>query len=296
MGPVALYLLGVRPGLHAHRAPPREDGVLDAGATDDDPPGREVRPLDVLEELLVLELGVLYERHGRVHDLAEVVRRDLGRHPDRDAVRPVDEQIREPRRQDPRLPLALVEVRVEVHRLRAYVPEHLRRHTSYTSFRISHGRWWVAVYAPEVPLPVHQWVAQGEVLRHPRERVVDCGVAVRVVLADAVVDGAALDEELVARVGYLHVVGLREFASVLDGLDGEDIVGVEKGLEALGQRGADAFQLPLDAPFLDLSVRELLLVQVASVPDLGAVWVFQTRAELLAFFVLVPARTDVTPG
>jgi hypothetical protein len=48
----------------------------------------------VLGQLVVVHLGVVDERHRRVHDLAEVVRRYPGRHPDRDAVGAVDEQVR----------------------------------------------------------------------------------------------------------------------------------------------------------------------------------------------------------
>jgi hypothetical protein len=50
------------------------------------------------------------------------------------------------------------------------------------------GRRAVAVDGAEVPLPVHQRVAQGEVLHHAHERVVHRAVAVRVVLAQHVAD------------------------------------------------------------------------------------------------------------
>ena len=86
LGPVALDLLGVRLGLHPHGAPPGLNGVADAAQPDDHTPRREIGALDVLGDLLVVEVGVVDQGHRRVDDLAEVVRRDLGRHPDGDAV------------------------------------------------------------------------------------------------------------------------------------------------------------------------------------------------------------------
>src|SRR5215212_11530957 len=225
LGPVALYLLGVCLGLHPHRAPARKDGVLDAGPTADHPSGRDVRSLDVFEELLVLELRVLYERHGRVHDLAEVVRRDLGSHPDRDAVRPVDEQIGEPRRQDLGLPLALVEVGGEIDRVRAYVPQHLGGGPREACFRVSHSGRRVPVHAPEVPLPVHERVAHGEALREPHQRVVYRRVAVRVVLTDDLADDrralavrpVGLQPQVVHRVEHAAVYGFQTIPHVREG-------------------------------------------------------------------------------
>jgi hypothetical protein len=46
------------------------------------------------------QLAVVDQRDGRVDHLAEVVRRDARRHADGDALRAVDEQVREARRQD----------------------------------------------------------------------------------------------------------------------------------------------------------------------------------------------------
>src|SRR3712207_6943173 len=85
---------------------------------------------DMLCDLFVVELGVLDECYGRVDDLAEVVRRDLGGHPDGDAVRAVDVQVGEAGRQHLGLALALVEVGDEVHGVGAYVPERSEEHTS----------------------------------------------------------------------------------------------------------------------------------------------------------------------
>ena len=55
--------------------------------------------------------GIVDQRDRRVDHLAEIVRRDVGRHADGDAAGAVDQQVREARRQDHRLLLGAVVVR-----------------------------------------------------------------------------------------------------------------------------------------------------------------------------------------
>src|SRR5829696_7686059 len=225
LGPVTLYLLGVGPRLHPHRTASGLDGVPDTAQPDDHTPRREVRPLDVLRDLGVVEVRVVDERHRRVHDLAEVVGRDLGCHPDRDAVGAIYEQVGEPGRQDLGLALALVEVRDEVDRVGAYVPEHLGRHPHQARLGVAHRRRRVAVNAPEVPLAVHQRVAHREVLRQPGERVIDRRVAVRMVLTDDLADDrralsvrpVRLEAEVVHRVEHAPVHGFQTIPYVRQG-------------------------------------------------------------------------------
>jgi hypothetical protein len=60
-----------------------------------------------------------------VGHLGQVVRRNVGRHADGDAGRPVDEEIREPRGKHGRLHLLAVVVRDEIDRFLVDVREHL---------------------------------------------------------------------------------------------------------------------------------------------------------------------------
>ena len=70
-----------------------------------------------LEQSLEVEPRVVDQRKAGVDHLAQVVRRDVGRHADRDAAGAVDQQVRELGRQDARLPVGLVVVRPEVDRV-----------------------------------------------------------------------------------------------------------------------------------------------------------------------------------
>src|SRR5690625_980963 len=60
----------------------------------DDAAGREVRTLDVLHQPVQVDVGVVDHRDQATDDLAQVVRRDVGGHADRDAGSTVDDHVR----------------------------------------------------------------------------------------------------------------------------------------------------------------------------------------------------------
>ena len=186
----AAQLLDVRACAHDDAAATRAIRLADPVAPDDDPRRREVRALDVLHQALDVDGRLVDQRHERVDRLAEVVRRDVRRHADRDPRRAVDEQVREARGQDDGLAARLVVVRLEVDGVRVDVAQQLGRDPTEAALRVAHRRGRVAVDVPEVALPVDERVAHRERLREPDERVVDRGVAVRVVRAHHLADDA----------------------------------------------------------------------------------------------------------
>ena len=121
-----------------------------------------------------------------VDRLTQVVRRDVRRHADRDARRTVDDEVRHPRRHDARLLEPIVEVRAEVDGVLVEIGQQLHRDRRKLRFRVAIGRSRIAFDGTEVPLPIHERIAQREVLHHAHERVVDRRIAVRVILAEHV--------------------------------------------------------------------------------------------------------------
>ena len=212
----------MRPGLHAHAAAAGLIGVADALVAEDDPAGGEVGALDVRHQPVDVDLGIVDVGDRRVDHLAQVVRRDVRRHADRDARGAVDEQVREARRQDQRLTLRAVVVRREVDGVHVEVAQHLGGDAGEARLGVSHGGGRVVVDRAEVALAVDELVAHREVLRHAHERVVDRRVAVRVVLAHHLADdqralgvGACRAEaELVHRVEHAAMDRLEAVAHV----------------------------------------------------------------------------------
>ncbi|MGY4337636.1 hypothetical protein ACVWW3_002542 [Bradyrhizobium sp. LM2.9] len=123
---------------------------------------------------------------------------------DRDAAGAVDEQVRELGRQDRRLGLVVVVVRLEVDGVLVDIGQQSQRHLRQPGFRVTIGSRGIAVDRAEIALAIDQRHAHGEVLRHPDHGVVDRLVAMRMIFTDDVADHASgLDVLLVGRVPLL---------------------------------------------------------------------------------------------
>ena len=137
-------------------------------------------------------------------DLAQVVRRDVGGHPDRDPGRAVDQQVRDPRRQHHRLGGLVVVVGDLVDGVLEDPGQHQHGQRGQPALGVPHGGGRVVAHRPEVALAVDHRVPQRPRLRHPDHGVVDRRVTVRVVVAHHVADDP----------GGLHRGALRPEAGV----------------------------------------------------------------------------------
>ena len=164
-----------------------------------------------------------------VHDLAEVVRRDVGGHADGDAGAAVDQQVRDRARAGPCGSCSdSSKFGLHVDGVLVDVGQQLLGQPVQAALGVPVGRGRVAVDAAEVALPVDQQVAHGEILRHAHERVVDGRVAVGMVLADDVADDA----------GALHVrAWLCVPAALAHGEEDAPVAGLEP-VAGVGQRAA----------------------------------------------------------
>ena len=137
--------------------------------------------------------GLLDQREQRVANLAEIVRRDVGRHADRDAVGAVDEQVRKLRGQDVGLLVRAVEVGDEIDGVLVDIGEHPLGQPRQLALGVSIGGGRVAIDGAEISLAVDQRVAEAERLRHADQRIVNRHVAMRMVpLEHLAHDGGAL--------------------------------------------------------------------------------------------------------
>ena len=187
---VAPALLDDGAGAHDDTAAPGRIGAADAAGAEQQAAGREVRPGDVRHQFVDGDRRVVEIGADGVDHLAQVMRRNIGRHADGDAAGAVDQHVGEARRQDARLVLRPVVIGGEVDRILVDVGEQFVGHLRQPRLGIAHRRRGVGVHRAEIALPVDQRQAHRPVLRHPRERIVDAAVAVRVVFTHDVADDA----------------------------------------------------------------------------------------------------------
>ena len=112
----ALFLLPL--GADAERAAAGDIGFGDGFlGIDDDAAGRKIRTLDPFQKRLRFRIRLVDQMQRRFAKFGGVVRRDRGRHADRNALRAVGEQIREAAGEDRRLLAAVVVGRLEFDRV-----------------------------------------------------------------------------------------------------------------------------------------------------------------------------------
>src|SRR4029453_9829412 len=150
----AVVLLDADLGPDPDGAAPGQQGVADPGGAHDRGAGGEVGALDPAEQVLAGQLGVIDQGDGGVDDLAQVVGRDLGRHADGDALRPVGQEVGEPGGQDHRLLALVVVVGREVDGLLVDVTQQLHGQRVQAGLGVPHSRRLVPVGGAEVALAV----------------------------------------------------------------------------------------------------------------------------------------------
>ena len=205
VGIAARHVLDFGHRFHDHAPTPGGVHVAHPGQASDPAGRRKVRRGDDLHQLVDVARRVVDDVVDSVADLAQVVRRHVRRHAHGDPGRPVDQQVRHPRRQYLRLLEGIVEVIGEIHGLLVNVRQHFVGDGREASLGVAHGRRRVAVDAAEVALSVNQRRAHGEQLRHAHQRVVNRSVTVGVELAQNLADDARALPVLTPR-AYPHVV------------------------------------------------------------------------------------------
>ena len=152
--------------------------------------GGKVGAWHVREKISGGGIGIAHKVDRGGADLARIVRRDAGRHADRDARGTIGKQIGESARQHQRLVFLAVVGGAEIHRIVVDAGEQRTRDLGEPRFGVTHGSGVVAVDVAEIALALDQRIAGGKILREPHQRVIDGDLAVRMELADHVADHA----------------------------------------------------------------------------------------------------------
>ncbi len=173
---------------HHHRTTPGGIGIARAALTQHQRAGREIRTGNDRHQFVEGDFGIVDRRQRRVDHFAQIVRRDVGRHADRDAAGAVDEQIGVAGREDGGFGFRPVIVRLKIDGVLVEIAEQHVRDLGEARFGVTHRRRRIGIHRPKIALTVDERDAHRPVLRHARERVVDRAVAVRVIFTHHVAD------------------------------------------------------------------------------------------------------------
>ena len=282
--PAAARQLFLHPArAHAERAAPGAIGLDDLlTLVDNDAAGRKIRPLHEGEQLLARRAAMGDEIERRVAQLGEIMRRDRGRHADRDALRAIGQHIGQRRREHDRLLLLAGVIRLEVDRVLVDALEQRPRHGGHARFGVAIGGGRIAVDIAEIALPVDERIARGEILREAHQRVIDRLIAVRMEGAHHVADDLRAFLERRARVEpqHMHAVenapvdGLQAVARVRQRAVGDgreriaQIALFERLAQIDGRRdallAAASLPLPAEPPFC--AIYPILFLALMSLP------------------------------
>ena len=127
---------------------------------------------------------------GGIDQLADIVRRNGGRHADRDPAGAIGQQIGEQAGENLGFLFLAIIGRPKVDGAFIEAGHQRGRDRRQPRLGIAIGGGIIAVDVAEIALPVDQRIAKGEILREADHRVIDARVAVRMIFADDIADDA----------------------------------------------------------------------------------------------------------
>ena len=184
-------------------------------------------------------------------DLPQVVRGDVGCHTDGDAVRTVEQEVRDLCGKNHRFFQRFVKVRREVNRVLVDIRQEILRERVEADLGITHCSSGITVNGAEVSLPVDQCVPVGELLCHLDDGVIYGRIPMGVILTHDVSDHpCTLLVGLVMGISHLPhgkqgpaVHGFETITDIRDGTPDDDAhcIGQIGGLHLLFDGDRDQF-------------------------------------------------------
>ena len=117
------------------------------------------------------------------------MRRNIGCHTYRNTCSTVYQKVRKTCRKHNRLTLCFIKVRLKINRLFIKVAQQFHRWFIEAGFGITHSSSRIAVDRAEVSMAIDQGNAHREPLSQADHRVVNCNIAMRMILTDYVTNG-----------------------------------------------------------------------------------------------------------
>ncbi len=181
------HVLDMRHRSCGERAPARLVRFANAVAAHDHAAAGPVGAGHITHQLLQRGVRMAHEVLRRGHHLADIVRRHVRRHADRDAGAAIDQQVRNRRGQHRRLLKLVVVIRREIDGVLVDVGVHAKRSRSHARLGVTRRRGTI-VQRAEITMAVDQRQSHGERLGQTHHGLVNGGIAMRMELAHHLAD------------------------------------------------------------------------------------------------------------
>ena len=144
----------------------------------------EIRTRQVFHNGIDIHFRSFHQRDGRIDDLNQVVRRDIGGHTHGDTCGAINKQSGYTGRQNQWFVLLPVVVRSKIYSFLVQVSQQFMCQLRHTDFCVTHGRRGITIDRTKVTLSIHQHVAHRERLCHANDGVIDGRITMRMVLTN----------------------------------------------------------------------------------------------------------------
>ena len=151
----------------------------------------EIRATHVPHQIVDRNIVVINNFNRCINQFAQVMRRNIGRHTDRDTNLAVEQQVWQFRWQHNRLALRTVKVITKINRFFFDIYQHIVGWFSHAGLGVTHRRWLVAVHRTKVTLALNKRIAERPPLRQTHHRVINRRVAVRVIFTHHVTNNTS---------------------------------------------------------------------------------------------------------
>ena len=173
---------------HDHHPSSRFIGLADSGPAANETTGGKIRSGNDLHQLVNSQVRIVNKGDQPVHDLGQVMGRNLGRHAHGNTLGTVDQDIGYLGGQDRWFLQRVVIIGDKINGLLIQVGNDFLIQPGHPGLGIPHGRRGIAIHGTEVSLAVYQGIAKGKILGHADQGIVGGRITVGMILTNNVTD------------------------------------------------------------------------------------------------------------
>ena len=184
-------LLHMGTGSHNHYAAPGFVGLTYSRPAQDKTTGGEIRAGDDFHQLMHRDIGIFNQSNQAVNNLDYIMGWDLGGHTNGNTLRSVDQDIGNPGGHNRGLQHGVIVGGNKINGFLVQIGNQFLVKPGHPCLGIPHCGRGITVHGAEVTLAIHQGIAQGKMLSHPDQGVINSGITMWMILTNDITDNTS---------------------------------------------------------------------------------------------------------